>query len=255
MDGCQYNSGDTSGWRCKDEEIVCWGYTGEQVITSLGKTLGGDELVEGKSKVVRDVFSLGGLAIAWLLGALYLVSKMNTQELKLFGEHTLDADGKGPTKYECIDEDSGAVSDTKSIADVAETEAFRESESLEIGIPHQNTTFTWDNLEYIIPDADKLDQDKVDFAEKQGTTDEVAKLKKHDTYILKGVSGGLHKGQAMCILGPSGAKKTSLLLMFTLEAYKGILEVLSNSVTNKSMPKFLAHTVGLFDSLKGLGIT
>jgi len=245
MEGCFYNSGDLAGWRCDDDVLVCRGYTGEQVITSLGKDFGGNELIKGKSRLVRDVFCLFGLLLFWLTFAATMVSKLNTTELKIEADKLDDSKNKTKTLCECRDKDNGANTDTKSTVGLAasvresltKSAAMDADDTTSLTIPEsrkekERTAFEWSNLHFKIPGADRLDQDQIDWCKhkvdtaKDDTAKDIAKKQlevamKHDKHIIQGCSGKLVQGQALCILGPSGAGKTSLLNMMTLEAHGG----------------------------------
>jgi ABC-type glutathione transport system ATPase component len=173
------------------------------------------------------------------------VSKLNTTELEIEADKLKESEKRVKTLCECRDKDNGASRDTKSTVGLAKS--IRESLTKSAQMDADDTTsltisdarkekektaFEWSNLHYKIPGADRLDQDLIDWCKhkvdtakddtaKDSAQKQLEKAKKHDKHIIQGCSGKLVQGQALCILGPSGAGKTSLLNMFTLECNGG----------------------------------
>jgi len=187
--GCNYHDGQLPGWKCVDDidanQGRCFGRSGMQVMTSLGKTWGGEFLIKGEDRTSRDTFILAAQLTFAFLCCVLLARKLGTRKSMTMAPN----DTVAPPFYaKCIKEKSTSqeLQGTPS-----------EHSSL---LPARNNILTFRGLNFQVEVEDPVKRMKT---------------------IVENVSGSVSSGQSLTVVGPSGAGKTSVMNLLTCQAHGG----------------------------------
>ena len=205
QDYCFYHDNHLPGWKC-DNPTQCFGRNGEQVLTSLGKHYGGNYLLSGENRTGRDLGILFSI-LACLLGAILTVHHLRCTEhrqLVLPKDPTLRARPNTREKMKKSDEQPHVPNS--------------DDEYLRVYIPKEldESTLLMKPSANVLHSANVLAFESLEFEVETNINSTTV----HQS-ILQGVSGSARSGEPLCVLGPSGAGKTTFLKVITLAADEG----------------------------------
>ena len=177
------------GFTCDAGQSVCLGYSGDQVLNSIGSVF----------HVLTTQADAGGeagllIAIAVFLKLVHMVMLVSAAKAsKLVQVPDPKAPAQAPASRPVVVELPG-IAPHASTPDLTASNA-----ASQLGIARgPDTLFKFEDVVYSVPDK------------KTGTKT-----------ILKGISGECRSGGVLAILGPSGAGKTTLIDLLTLEPREG----------------------------------